>query len=151
MIKQVKKVLDENNIKYNVDTDLKVEQNGEVIYVDIDIAEEDMPKEIVTIVIWINKFVNRQILNIMIPEVATIPSSIRDKVKNYLLEVNAFNMLGSFGIVKRQKVIKFSFVEYLSISDKGNIFEVRKIPFYLSLLGVMVSNIRKDIYKLQEK
>lgn len=140
MIKQVAKILDKNNIKYNL-IDKKV----------LMISIESKSGENIDVAIYENKLKNIHALTMYIPKVIDIPHNIRNKIKNYVLESNSVMLLGAFSIKKNSRKIEFSFNEFITLDGENReLLELEKIPLWLVLISEEINYLREEISKLEK-
>ncbi len=156
MVEQIKKILDRNNIKYNVrmlnenDKDKKFE----VLSIDIPVITDTDAEEVrgtVTAGMWIVELTKKKMVTIYIPRVKEIRRGKREKIKNYVLDFNTTTWIGAFGIPSKSKFVQFNFNEVLTINKSGQAFEINKIPNYIKMIGLAIGTLREEIESIESE
>lgn len=157
MINLVKKVLDDNKIKnyYRKTNNPDGGVGINVFFIDLEICEdeknkEEKNKEEVPLMLWFSDENKPQYINFTVSKAGNVPAASKTKVKNLLLDIDAFIPLGSFGVIKGTSIIRYTFSELVHYSKDGqDMLQLESIPKYLYIIGRMIENLRKELNKIE--
>jgi hypothetical protein len=141
MINQITKVLDQNKIKYYTDVDGEIS----LIYIDIQASDDDCEENIVSLLIMFPTDEQPEFIVFNVCDVCKIPSNIRSKVKNYILEYNVYALIGGFAIRKTKSIIEYNFTLLPTYLDGGQAAEIKNLTKYIFIIKDLILNVRDEV------
>ncbi|MDF2531478.1 MAG: hypothetical protein K0Q65_1059 [Clostridia bacterium] len=137
-------ILNKNNIKHTFSTFKKKDE--EYFSVSFDVECSNNRK--VNMIMWGKAKKVNPYLCFTAPNVMTIESKYREKIKNEVLDFNASYVFSGFGVKKGKNSVSFSNVVHLVYDESGQAYELRNLNGYITLFTTVIRTFIDRINKI---
>ncbi len=118
---------------------------------DTDKTSKSCDDKEIEIIVWFMDKKQTPFLCFYVSDVFSVPSNKRRQVKNFLLNHNSINAMGSFSLRTRNRSVEFNFGVVLTYHESEQPIEIANLQTYLDLVKTVINSVTGELKKITDE